>query len=39
MRVTEVNISVNDVLFQEERPEPDEQRELQRKASQQEQRA
>lgn len=29
MRVTEVNIAVNDILFQEERPEPDEQRELQ----------
>ena len=37
MRVTEVNIAVDDVLFQEERPQPDEQRELQEQASQQEQ--
>jgi len=39
MRVTKVNIAVNDVFFQEERPQPGEQRELQWKASQQEQHA
>ena len=39
MRVTEVNIAVNDVLFPEERPQLEEQRELQQEARQQEQRA
>jgi uncharacterized alkaline shock family protein YloU len=36
MRVTGVNIMVNDVLFPEERPQLEEQRELQRQARQQE---
>ncbi len=39
LRVTEVNIAVNDVLFPEERPQLGEQRELQQEARQQEQRA
>ncbi len=39
MRVTEVNIAVNDVLFPEERPQLGEQRALQQEARQQEQRA
>ena len=37
--VTEVNITVNDVQFPEERPQPGEQRELQEQARQQEQHA
>ncbi len=39
LRVTEVNITVNDVLFPEERPQLEEQRELQQEAREQEQRA
>jgi uncharacterized alkaline shock family protein YloU len=39
LRVAEVNISVNDVQFREERPMLEEQQELQREAQEQEQRA
>ncbi len=39
LRVTEVNINVADVQFPEERPQLEEQRELQQQARQQEQRA
>ncbi len=39
LKVTEVNITVADVQFPEERPQLEEQRELQQQARQQEQRA
>ncbi len=39
LRVTEVNITVNDVQFREERPMLDEQQELQEQAQEQERRA
>ncbi|CAN5562185.1 Asp23/Gls24 family envelope stress response protein [soil metagenome] len=37
LRVTEVNISVNDVQFQEERPQLDRQKEVEQEAKEQEQ--
>ena len=39
LRVTEVNITVNDVQFREERPMLDQQQELQEQAKEQERRA
>jgi uncharacterized alkaline shock family protein YloU len=39
LRVTEVNITVNDVQFREERPMLDQQQELQEQAQEQERRA
>ncbi len=39
LRVTEVNITVNDVQFPEERPMLDQQQEVEREAQEQEQRA
>ncbi len=39
LRVTEVNITVNDVQFPEERPQLDRQQEVERTAQEQEQRA
>ncbi|MCA1731620.1 MAG: Asp23/Gls24 family envelope stress response protein, partial [Actinobacteria bacterium] len=39
LRIVEVNITVNDVLLSEERPQLDRQREVEREARQQEMRA
>jgi len=39
LRVTEVNITVNDVQFPEERPQLEQQQKVERQAQQQEQRA
>jgi len=39
LRVTEVNVTVNDVQFPEERPMLDEQREVERQAREQERQA
>jgi uncharacterized alkaline shock family protein YloU len=39
LRVVEVNITVNDVLLPEERPQLDRQREVEREAREQEMRA
>jgi uncharacterized alkaline shock family protein YloU len=39
LRVTEVNITVNDVQFPEERPQLQQQQEMERQAREQEQRA